>query len=139
MAVLGCSRTKLPHPAPARELYQGHLFRLAWAYAEARAERVRILSALHGVVRPDWTVRPYERRLTELPPAARTVWGDEVAWALREELWASARPRVLVLAPHGYWRHVTLPAHVAVEQPLRGLSIGEQKRWLLQRLAEAHT
>lgn len=75
--VVPCCGEKLPHRAPARELYVGQMFRhtLAAALVEARdgAATVLVLSALHGLVRLDDELEPYDLRVGDagsVEPAA---------------------------------------------------------------------
>lgn len=147
-AILACSKSKLDVPAPARELYTGALFKLALQYAESVADRVLILSAKHGVVESTSVLRPYDEKLpTEKHRLA--VWGNLVAGQLQSTIApgvpranlpvaAELAKRVLCLAPQSYvsgigfmygpsWWH----------RPLKGLGIGSQKKWLIDRLAEA--
>ncbi|GMV44029.1 MAG: hypothetical protein AMXMBFR64_57450 [Myxococcales bacterium] len=86
IAIIACSRTKLLHAAPARDLYQGQLFRASVAYAEATCDRWYVLSALHHVVDPDEVLEPYERSMADVIRSGRgrTVSPDpRTAWATR--------------------------------------------------------
>lgn len=66
IALIACSAAKLPSPAPARDLYQGQLFRAARAWAEAHADAWYILSALHHVLDPAEVVEPYNLSLADV-------------------------------------------------------------------------
>lgn len=79
--LIGCGATKLPTPAPARALYVGALFTSARLAAEAIVgewsrgpARWWVLSAKHGTLHPDETVRPYNLHLTRLPQAEQQSW-----------------------------------------------------------------
>ena len=65
--VVPCSAAKLDRAAPARELYASAHFAHVLAAAEAAAafdgSQVFILSALHGLVRPDEVLAPYDVRI----------------------------------------------------------------------------
>lgn len=65
--IVPCGDKKLPHAAPARDLYTGSQFRYVFPLAEAAAERtggeVFILSALHGLVEPDRRLKPYNKKM----------------------------------------------------------------------------
>lgn len=72
--LIGCGKTKLTRPAPARDLYVGSLFKARRQYAEGTGHPWGILSALHGLVMPtDW-LEPYDR---ELEPHS-TFWASRV-------------------------------------------------------------
>lgn len=70
IVVVPCSGSKLEHPAPARELYTGSLFRLALRAARRLVDDdwIRILSARHGLVELERELEPYD-----------TTWGDDDA------------------------------------------------------------
>ena len=64
--VIPCGAAKLSHPAPARELYTGAMFRHTLAAARALAgtgDAVLILSAEHGLVDPAAVIAPYEQKM----------------------------------------------------------------------------
>jgi hypothetical protein len=69
LIILNCSREKLDtsSPVPAWDLYEGACvpqFREHFADQPRRRARTRILSAAHGLLRPDDPVCTYDRRLT---------------------------------------------------------------------------
>jgi hypothetical protein len=65
VVILACSATKLPHAAPALELYQGPMYSTFRANVKSAARpHVVILSALHGFIPDDQVIEPYEQRLT---------------------------------------------------------------------------
>lgn len=65
LIVIACGASKRTQPAPAADLYTGSLFRssLAWARSVAPDDRIRILSAKHGLVRLNQVLMPYDIRL----------------------------------------------------------------------------
>lgn len=123
--LVACCGRKLPHAAPAQELYQSDLFRKARAYAE-RAGRWLILSAEHGVVAPDDVLAPYDRTLDGMSRAERLQWAERVRRRL------SPAEHYVVLAGEKYcgW----IDPSFSVERPLLGLGIGQQLSWLKKEL-----
>jgi hypothetical protein len=75
VAIVGCSAIKAPLAAPAREFYRSPLFKAALAYAESRTEHVAIVSAMHGAVKLDQVVAPYDFKLSNLGKSDREDWG----------------------------------------------------------------
>lgn len=141
IGLVGCGASKLPHAAPARDLYTGHLFRKSAAYAEATCERWYILSAKHGLLHPDQIVEPYDQRLTTRPRTVdgrriATPWAAAVSGAILNEvgvhgIWTST---FVVLAGSVYADNIaTLP--LRTESPLAGLGIGQRLAWLNHALA----
>lgn len=137
VALIGCSKTKLVAPAPARALYRGDLFRRAVAYAEATCTRWAVLSAEHGLVLPDQVIAPYERTLATMAPAERAAWQVRVAEQI-EFVFPDPSTVFVLLAGRGYrlpfeGAHLVRP-YLA---PMRGFGIGAQRAWLARETERA--
>jgi hypothetical protein len=131
VALVSCVKSKRSSPAPAADLYTSALFRGLREYAEANADAWYILSAEHGLLRPDQVIAPYERTLNTMRKADRLAWAARVQRQLLEVL--PSRAEVVVLAGERYREELVpfLREHGhAVNVPLEGLSFGRQ----LQRL-----
>jgi hypothetical protein len=65
VVIVPCSEAKLDHAAPASDLYTGSLFRMALEAARVLVpdDQIRVLSAMHGWVRLDQEIAPYEWRM----------------------------------------------------------------------------
>jgi hypothetical protein len=149
LTLVACVAKKLPHAAPARDLYCSPWFRLARAVAEASGEW-RILSAEHGLLDPAQVVAPYEKSLRGMTAAERKEWGRQTLVALfrlldppREDATAHGfnvyGRRVVFLAGEIYAGPLADALGyqgASVETPLAHLGIGQQLRWLKTRLAE---
>jgi hypothetical protein len=63
--IIPCGGAKLDKAAPARELYTGSMFRdqLATALTMTTPDRIRILSAKHGLLELDQIVEPYDVKM----------------------------------------------------------------------------
>jgi len=98
----------------------------------------RILSAKHGLLRPDAIVGPYEATLNAMAVAQRRAWAARVLVDLAP--FVAAGDAVVVLAGARY-RELVVPSlerrGVRVDVPLAGLGIGEQLRWFVQRAASS--
>ena len=86
IGLVGCVKQKLDHAAPAADLYVSPLFRGRRAYVERTCERWFILSALHGVVRPDAPLEPYDVTLNSASRAQRRAWSAKVLRQLDAEV-----------------------------------------------------
>jgi hypothetical protein len=75
VGIIGCSKTKLERPAPARELYCSRTFRAAKAWMDKRMPWV-ILSAKYGVVEPGDVLEPYDLCLQSLSQRDRQAWNE---------------------------------------------------------------
>ena len=126
MALVGCGVEKRLEGGPACDFYTGDLFRKARAFAERRADRWYILSARHGLVRPDAVLAWYDLGMRSLSEREREVWELSVQRELRRVV--APEDRVLFLAGADYEGAVKgLPR---VEKPLQGMGIGSRKQWL---------
>ncbi len=136
LTLVGCGRKKRGVASQARELYTSTLFRTSLRYAEAFADEVFILSALHGLVAPGVVLKPYDFRLTELRQREREAWGFRIARGLADQLHAlPVRVTFLAGGEYARWIAPRLPSSWEVEQPLEGLGLGPRLRWLKQAVA----
>lgn len=133
VALVSCVKSKLNHPAPARDLYTSTLFREQRQLAESTADAWYILSAEHGVVEPSDVLAPYEKTLNRMRRAERDAWSTKVLAQLERQL--PPRGEIIFLAGERY-REGLIPVlesrGYVIEIPLEGLPFGKQ----LQRLKE---
>lgn len=131
VALVSCVKSKKLTPSPARDLYTSALFQGMRRYAEHAADRWYILSAEHGLLRPDERVKPYERTLKRMPKVDRDQWGRNVTTQLGRVLKPGAR--VILLAGARYREQVTPYLEengIPFVVPMQGLRLGAQLRWL---------
>jgi hypothetical protein len=129
VALVGCGKSKAATPCWARQLYTSTLFRRSLAFAEHRAERVLIVSALFGLVLPDAPMEPYDARLEDLDAQEQRAWAASIARDL-----GPGDGRQLLLLAGGPYAQLLAPALEAigwaVDQPLRGKMVGQRQGWL---------
>lgn len=135
--LVSCCGEKLQHPAPAKELYQSNLFRLARRYAESQASRSQdvswvILSALLGVVHPDQVVEPYEQRMW----TKRARWNSWATGVQKGLLNLAGDEPARFVSLCGSKYEVDVTGHI-MERPLAGMGIGQRLQWLKQQLQKA--
>jgi hypothetical protein len=134
LCLVGCSKTKLSRPAPARELYCSPLFQLSRRWAKRHATAWAILSARHGVVAPEKVLEPYDARAGGSGLGSRLfrgwLYAAVQAWICR---WASRYqyPPLVILAGKDYWE--CLAGRIPFTVPLDGLGIGRRLRWLKEQ------
>lgn len=91
LLVLSCSdrKNRRVNPAPAWDIYDGVLFRLCKALLNRGGwpgdVGVRILSAEHGLIRPDTPIATYDRRMTRDRARQLRGWASRIAEAVYEE------------------------------------------------------
>lgn len=130
--LIGCVKGRLDRAAPAKELYDSSYFRKMRAYAERSGAPWFILSAEHGLVRPDQWLEPYDCYLADMSGDFRRAWGEKVVSQLHDALGHLAGLSVEVHAGGTYVDTIG-PAlrsrGVRLLDPLRGLSIGRRLSW----------
>ncbi len=135
VALVACVSKKNSTEMPAQELYISPWFRKASTYASNIADDWYILSAKYGLIAPETVIEPYDETLNQMPVAARRAWAGQVLADLEHVL----RPgdQVVFLAGQRYRQNLIEPIQgmgCKVEIPMEGLGIGEQLRWLKQRV-----
>jgi len=122
LVIVGCGAGKLDHPAPAGELYTGQQFRACMAAAQAvtTPDRIRILSAAHGLLALDTVTAPYDVTLASV--------GAVTPAQLRQQATRAglADGPVIVLAGAAY-THLCRSVWPTAQTPLAGLPIGKQR------------
>ncbi len=136
VVLVGCVKTKLAHAAPAKDLYVSDYFSKMRGYAESTGLPWFILSAEHGLVRPDEWLEPYERYLPNTSRSYRSSWGNQVAAQLTQSLGPLEGVVVDVHAGAAYLEPLNEAlrergAHVLDQ--LHGLSFGQRLSWYLQK------
>ena len=99
-ALVACSAKKNPYATTARSLYRGSLFMLSMRHAMHKAERVLIMSAKYGLLRPEDQVRHYDAYLPELSAAERAAL---LARIRAQADLVTSSGRLLSYLPAAYW------------------------------------
>lgn len=138
LTLVSCCGPKLDRIASARELYRSPMFQKSARWAELKGDDWFVLSARHGLIRPEDMLEPYDQTLKTMTKAQRDTWARHVA----AQLWSWATDRnvtslhVTLLAGAAYAAWIPLAHDLArVVQPLQGLSIGYRLKWLTEQLA----
>ncbi|HET6293294.1 MAG TPA: hypothetical protein VFG33_07965 [Kribbella sp.] len=132
VVLITCVKTKLSVPAAAKDLYISALFQKQRQYAERSGATWFILSAEHGLVRPEEWLAPYERYLPDCPPSYRNAWAQWSAARLELLLGTIAGKTIEIHASSLYASCLT-PAlqtlGAIVSTPLAGLAQGQRLAW----------
>lgn len=130
MYLVSCVKEKRATRGRARELYTSPWFRKAREYVERIGQPWFLLSARHGLLKPDAMIRPYDQSLEAMPRAARRRWADRILEQLAAHV--GAGDTVVLLAGQLYREFIEpdlRDREVSVEVPLEGMRIGEQLAW----------
>jgi len=134
VGLVSCGKSKLDHPAPAKELYTSTLFRAARQDAERCCDDWVILSAGHGVLLPEQIVAPYERAMEQLSLSEKEQWGRTVSSFLTQH-YRGLDVRYEGLAGSEYLDYLLWD----VERPLHGYGIGLRIKRLQEMLRDCRT
>lgn len=131
LCLVSCGAEKLPHSAPARDLYTSDLFRKTRALVEAQGWPWFILSAKYGIVKPEQVIEPYEKTLNTMRVIERRDWADGCLVALGPHLAGVNSVVFLAGAKYSEFLAAALSDRgIEVHDPLAGLRIGKRKAWL---------
>jgi hypothetical protein len=131
VVLVSCVKSKRPVASAAQDLYTSSLFIGMRKFAEQNSDVWFILSAEHGVLRPDDVIAPYERTLNNMSKLERDAWSANVESRLLELLPSSAS--IALLAGERYRERLVPFLHrhrFLVNVPMAGLKLGLQLRWL---------
>lgn len=131
IGLVGCTKTKLDRPAPARDLYSpSTMFAGRRAYVERSCDKWFILSAKHGLVAPDEMLAPYDETLVGKATVVKRSWSAQVLRELKEALGDFEDKIFEVHAGNDYRGfglvHGLRANGAEVEVPAEGLGQGEQ-------------
>lgn len=138
IVLISCVKAKRDHGAPAKDLYMSDYFFKMRAYAEATGRPWFILSAEHGLARPDDWLEPYERYLPDTPRDYRRAWAQKVTAQLARTVGPLGGLAIEIHAGAAYVEALDEPLHSLGAQlidELHGLSIGRRLSWYLRRQA----
>lgn len=132
ICLIACASQKQPVAVPAQDLYQSDLFTksVQWMHRQ-NFDSWFILSAKHGIVKPDQILEPYNLTLNSLKANVRRQWAETVLADLMKVIPESAS--ISFLAGSKYREYLVEPLQergYEVHIPMQGLGIGKQLQWL---------
>ena len=131
VGLISCAKRKGPLPSPAEDLHTSQLFQKAKAFVGGTCDRWFILSAKHGLLRPDEVIEPYDQTLNTVSKAERQAWAARILVQLHPLV--KPGDRFVILAGARYQEYLTpglKEEGYLVEDPLTGLRSGARLRWL---------
>ncbi|OYY75783.1 MAG: hypothetical protein B7Y43_17925 [Sphingomonas sp. 28-62-20] len=135
--LVACVSQKLDRRARAAELYRSDWFRKARTYVEETGSPWFILSAAHGLVRPNDRLEPYNVTLRDLSAAQRRLWGEMTVRQLRRAIGLRHPGPIVFLAGRLYREPMLDFSGDRAAIPMAGMGIGQQKAWLAAQIAAA--
>ncbi len=130
IGLVGCVKSKHDQPSPARDLYISTLFVGRRRHVERTCDDWFVLSAKHGLVRPETVIEPYDVALTTLSSRERREWSRTVLAQLGSQVGDLASHEFEIHAGSSYRDFGLIEGLVTsgatVEVPAAGLAQGEQ-------------
>lgn len=139
VVLVSCVKGKVPFASPAKDLYISNLFSGMRSYASNNSDVWYILSAEHGLLKPDEIISPYEKTLNKMSKENRLLWAKKVQQQLIELL--PPHSSIVILAGERYREGIVefLKVHGhSVEIPMAGLQLGFQLHWLKENSKNDH-
>jgi len=138
--LVGCVSRKLDTAAQAKDLYISPLWKFRRAYAEMSKKPWMILSAEHGLLRPEDRIDPYDVALRNLSTDAKSVWANRTFEQMTAEFGDLTGLRIEIHAgsPYvdtGLGESITRGGATVV-RPLANLRFGEQLAWYKEYLGD---
>jgi cytoplasmic iron level regulating protein YaaA (DUF328/UPF0246 family) len=100
---------------------------------QLRPQKIFILSAEYGLLKPDDVIAPYEKTLKTMKTSERSAWAGNVLSRLCQEA-DLQEDKSIFLAGAPYREN--LVRHIRhYEVPMEGLSFGRQLQWLTERVS----
>ena len=125
VAFMGCGKKKKRTPSPAKDMYQGVLFKKTMAYCMQNFDPglIFILSAKYGLLTLDTIINPYDETLNKKTPKEREEWSLLVKKQIKKH---SISGEFYFFAGENYIEFFDGVF------PMRGMSIGKRLQWLNQ-------
>ena len=135
IVLISCASKKLAHKSKAEDLYVSTLFRLSLAYAKKlKPNKIFILSAKYGLLNLNDKIATYNETLNNKSVSDIKIWAEKVVFKLRKI--ANLQNDIFIFLAGKKYREYILPYIKYYKIPLRGLRIGEQLKFLKNKLEQ---
>lgn len=133
IVLIQCSATKLNSPAKARDMYVSTLFKHSLSYAESlKPDKIYILSGKYGLLHLDDYIEPYNVFIGDMDKVSQHDWAKNVVESLKKECDVDNDDFTLLCGVK--YRHFLMQYLKNTHVPMKGLGIGEQLRFLKDRI-----
>lgn len=135
IVLISCASKKLAYKSKAEDLYISTLFRLSFAYAKKlKPGNIFILSAKYGLLNLNDEIATYNETLNNKPVSDIKIWAEKVIFKLGKI--TNLQNDVFIFFAGKKYRKYILPHIKYYKIPLKGLRIGEQLRFLKNKLEQ---
>lgn len=135
IVLISCASKKLAYKSKAEDLYISTLFRLSFAYAKKlKPHKIFILSAKYGLLNLNDEIATYNETLNNKPASDIKIWAEKVIFKLGKI--ANLQNDIFIFFAGRKYREYILPHIRYYKIPLKGLKIGEQLKFLKNKLEQ---
>lgn len=127
IAFISCSKTKKKKSCPAKEMYQGTLFKKTLTYTFPKFKSIFILSAKYGLLDLETIIDPYELTLKTFSKKEKQKWANDIRKQIESK---KIQTPIIVFAGKDYTEYL-MDLFVC---PLKGIPLGCQLKWFNDRL-----
>jgi cytoplasmic iron level regulating protein YaaA (DUF328/UPF0246 family) len=136
IVLISCASKKLAFKSKAEDLYISSLFRFSLSYArKLKPDKIFILSAKYGLLNLNDEIATYNETLNNKPVSDIKIWAEKVVTDLGKMV--SLKNDMFVFLAGKKYREYILPYIRYYKIPLKGLRIGEQLKFLKNKLEQA--
>ncbi|MBA7517037.1 hypothetical protein ES705_09087 [subsurface metagenome] len=133
--LISCASKKLAFKSKAEDLYISTLFRLSFTYAKKlKPNNIFILSAKYGLLNLDDEIATYNETLNDKSTSDVKIWAEKVVSKLGKI--ANLQNDIFIFFAGKKYREYILPQIRYYKIPLKGLRIGEQLKFLKNKLEQ---
>jgi len=134
--LISCASKKLKYKAKAKDLYISTLFRLSLAYAKKlKPDKIFILSAKYRLLDLNDEIATYNETLNNKSVSDIKIWAEKVVTDLGKMF--NLKSDMFIFFAGKKYREYILPHIKYYKIPLKGLRIGEQLKFLKNKLEQA--
>lgn len=141
IVLISCSSTKISglncgQTISAKDLYVSALFKKSWEYANKQnADKVYILSAKYGLLKPDDQIEYYDMTLKKFSVCQQKEWAKNVLDQLKKEGISLEKDDFILLAGKIYYKYLLGPGAIQKPQfPYQGKRIGQILHFLNEQI-----
>lgn len=137
IVLLSCTKSKLPHEAPAQELYAASpMFQKTLEYGKSlNPDEMYILSAKHHLVNLNQKLKPYDLTLKDFKKEEKEEWGSKTYQEMKSRGINPEKDTFIFLAGNEYIKPLLkyIPEE-HIESPMDNKRFGERLKWLNSQL-----
>lgn len=141
VGLISCGKSKVDFKTESKNLYIGDLFKKARNYVEKAHSEWFILSALHGLVKPNDFISPYEYTLNGKSKSDKVEWAEIVLKEIVENV-NPLESEIYIYSGESYRKYLVpllIEEGYTVKLPLvdaKTRGMGDQKAWFKKNTEE---